>query len=304
MNRDFTDAADPISLFSEWLATAEASEPNDPNAMALATVDGEGVPDVRMVLLAGQYDAASPTGLANSTLLSCKPAFWNATATVVTVANATRPGQVLDVSLSPATSLEPYFWPVWLQDLSLYESIDPRATFQMTRLGNIVYNFALAQDANNPFNSTLLLSGFAAAFNAMASSFVGTWAYKEGEQPEIRLSGTFCAFETRLFVVPGTAISVLVVMFIALLSTIWVWVYVSRHRGVLEREVKLMLGNAMLVQDSPDVRTYIRAVERSAEKHGVVLKESDLVEYAKKDPSLNNWECWIDEADKIRVEPQ
>jgi pyridoxamine 5'-phosphate oxidase len=56
MNRDFTETADPISLFAEWLATAEASEPNDPNAMALATVDGEGVPDVRMVLLKG-HDA-------------------------------------------------------------------------------------------------------------------------------------------------------------------------------------------------------------------------------------------------------
>jgi pyridoxamine 5'-phosphate oxidase len=56
MNGDFTHAADPIALFSEWLAQAEATELNDPNAMALATVDGQGVPDVRMVLLKG-HDA-------------------------------------------------------------------------------------------------------------------------------------------------------------------------------------------------------------------------------------------------------
>lgn len=42
---------DPIALFVEWLDAARASEPNDPNAMALATVDAEGQPDVRMVLL-------------------------------------------------------------------------------------------------------------------------------------------------------------------------------------------------------------------------------------------------------------
>ena len=53
MNRDFTAAADPILLFSEWLAAAGATEPNDPNAMALATVDERGLPDVRMVLLKG-----------------------------------------------------------------------------------------------------------------------------------------------------------------------------------------------------------------------------------------------------------
>jgi len=42
---------DPYSLFEEWFAEAGAKEPNDPNAMALATVDEAGLPDVRMVLM-------------------------------------------------------------------------------------------------------------------------------------------------------------------------------------------------------------------------------------------------------------
>lgn len=42
---------DPLALFDAWLREAGAKEPNDPNAMALATVDDEGLPDVRMVLL-------------------------------------------------------------------------------------------------------------------------------------------------------------------------------------------------------------------------------------------------------------
>src|SRR5262245_6190920 len=42
---------DPCSLFEEWFALAQASEPNDPHAMALASVDADGHPDVRMVLL-------------------------------------------------------------------------------------------------------------------------------------------------------------------------------------------------------------------------------------------------------------
>lgn len=53
MSGDFSSIADPIPLFSAWLGEAEASEPNDPNAMALATVDAGGLPDVRMVLLKG-----------------------------------------------------------------------------------------------------------------------------------------------------------------------------------------------------------------------------------------------------------
>jgi pyridoxamine 5'-phosphate oxidase len=47
------EGADPFALFDEWMGAAKASEPNDPNAMALATVDADGLPDVRMVLLKG-----------------------------------------------------------------------------------------------------------------------------------------------------------------------------------------------------------------------------------------------------------
>jgi pyridoxamine 5'-phosphate oxidase len=44
---------DPFALFEAWMQDARASEPNDPNAMALATTDPDGLPDVRMVLLKG-----------------------------------------------------------------------------------------------------------------------------------------------------------------------------------------------------------------------------------------------------------
>ena len=44
---------DPFALFEEWFGEAKASEPNDPNAMALATANADGMPSVRMVLLKG-----------------------------------------------------------------------------------------------------------------------------------------------------------------------------------------------------------------------------------------------------------
>ena len=50
---DFTESPEPFALFAAWLGEATRSEPNDPNAMALATVDADGLPDVRMVLLKG-----------------------------------------------------------------------------------------------------------------------------------------------------------------------------------------------------------------------------------------------------------
>ena len=50
---DFTAADEPFALFDEWFKDAAAHEPSDPNAMALATVDADGMPNVRMVLLKG-----------------------------------------------------------------------------------------------------------------------------------------------------------------------------------------------------------------------------------------------------------
>ena len=46
-------AVDPLALFDEWLAEAAESEPNDPNAVSLATMGEDGWPDVRTVLMKG-----------------------------------------------------------------------------------------------------------------------------------------------------------------------------------------------------------------------------------------------------------
>jgi len=50
---DFTAADDPFALFAAWLKDATANEPRDPTAMTLATVDADGAPNARMVLLKG-----------------------------------------------------------------------------------------------------------------------------------------------------------------------------------------------------------------------------------------------------------
>ena len=54
---DFTAADEPFRLFAAWLAEATTTEPRDPTAMTLATVDADGLPDARMVLLKGADEA-------------------------------------------------------------------------------------------------------------------------------------------------------------------------------------------------------------------------------------------------------
>lgn len=57
-------ATDPVALFASWLAAAREREINDCNAMSLATVDGDGLPDVRVVLLK-DFDARGFTFFTN-----------------------------------------------------------------------------------------------------------------------------------------------------------------------------------------------------------------------------------------------
>lgn len=56
--RDLGDTSEPFTLFERWYAAACRSEPEYPDAMALATVDADGLPNVRMVLL----KSADPSG--------------------------------------------------------------------------------------------------------------------------------------------------------------------------------------------------------------------------------------------------
>ena len=51
LNSCFLDTNDPIQLFKKWMDEAKKTEPNDPNALSLATADKNGTPSVRIVLL-------------------------------------------------------------------------------------------------------------------------------------------------------------------------------------------------------------------------------------------------------------
>jgi pyridoxamine 5'-phosphate oxidase len=63
LNADFAPPGDPFALFAEWFDAAAAREPNDPNAVALATATPDGAPSLRMVLLKGvDGPEAAPRG--------------------------------------------------------------------------------------------------------------------------------------------------------------------------------------------------------------------------------------------------
>ena len=62
LTRESIPHGDPFALFDAWMAEARAAEPNDSNAMALATATPDGIPSVRMVLLKGHGPDLGPDG--------------------------------------------------------------------------------------------------------------------------------------------------------------------------------------------------------------------------------------------------
>lgn len=82
MTGESPDMPDPFRLFDTWFEEARASEPNDPNAMALATADADGLPNVRMVLMKG-IDPAGVVFYTNTQSQKGQEIIANAQAAVV-----------------------------------------------------------------------------------------------------------------------------------------------------------------------------------------------------------------------------
>ena len=128
---------DPHALFAAWLTEAEASEPNDPNAMALATVDADGRPSARMVLLKG-HDARGFVFYTNgesrkAEALAAHPVaallfHWKSLRRQVRIEGAVTPVEAAEADAYFATRGRDSQLGAWASDQS--RPMDSRATFE------------------------------------------------------------------------------------------------------------------------------------------------------------------------------
>jgi pyridoxamine 5'-phosphate oxidase len=119
--------ADPFALFNEWLREAMGKEPNDANAMSLATVDETGLPDVRMVLLkdadARGFVFYSNAGSAKGRELAANPKaallfHWKSLRRQVRVRGAVTPVSDAEADAYWATRARPAQLGAWASDQS------------------------------------------------------------------------------------------------------------------------------------------------------------------------------------------
>lgn len=148
---------DPFALFRAWLTEAEASEPNDPNAMALATADATGRLGLRMVLLKGQ-DARGFVFYTNLESrkggdLAAHPHaallfHWKSLRRQIRIEGPVEPVSAEEADAYFATRPRESQLGAWASDQS--RPLDTRATFE-TRLADVTARFAGAPVPRPPY---------------------------------------------------------------------------------------------------------------------------------------------------------
>ncbi|MBX9814435.1 MAG: pyridoxamine 5'-phosphate oxidase [Proteobacteria bacterium SG_bin5] len=148
---------DPFALFRAWLTEAEASEPNDPNAMALATADATGRLGLRMVLLKGQ-DARGFVFYTNLESrkggdLAAHPHaallfHWKSLRRQIRIEGPVQPVSAEEADAYFATRPRESQLGAWASDQS--RPLDTRATFE-ARLADVTARFAGAPVPRPPY---------------------------------------------------------------------------------------------------------------------------------------------------------
>jgi pyridoxamine 5'-phosphate oxidase len=147
---------DPIALFETWLREALKSEPNDANAMTLATADAEGTPDARMVLLKGVDNRGFVffTNLesANGVQLAANPKaallfHWKSTRRSVRVRGEVEPVDLAEADAYFATRARSAQIGAWASDQSR-PMTDPLALER--RIAEVALRFGLAKPPRPP----------------------------------------------------------------------------------------------------------------------------------------------------------
>jgi hypothetical protein len=250
----------------------------------------------RFGLIAGQFDATAPFYLDNFTLITCKPSFWVGNVSITIASDGDNHGQVLEVkNWSPRLTL-PFFTSHWLVDLPLYSNADPTIMSNMDDLGRVTYNYALKQNSDGAFDSSLLLSSFNTVFPAVYATFVSHSAFNSSEQPR-EFTGTLTMLQNRLFVDSRLALVIILLLVVAGCVTIWLMIYSHRNQGLLSKHLDLIIGHVILTRGSEDLMKYMKEIEdRVGQKN---LKTVDLVKYVQADKQLSQWRCWYDEEKQV-----
>lgn len=261
----------------------------------------------RLGMLAGQYDGNALLHLANLSIISCLPSFWNTTGEVTVATSDTGGvGKILSFEPDgPDVEIFPTFRQPLLDKLPQNVIQDVDSNYDMDSMARLAFNYATIRNRDSPFDNATLITSLNVAFRAFYASFITTVAYFPTDAPT-PVAATLIRAEPRLFVISAVAFPVVGILAAAMLATCWVAVYAHRNRAVLREKVDpVVLGHAQLigVDEGTDVGKYLAAVRGDIETvHGGDVDNADVVKHARKDWRLRDWKVWLDLEGRVRVE--
>lgn len=250
----------------------------------------------RVGFYAAVYSATSPLKVANLSILSCVPSYWNTTCALTVSVQSKTPQQI--ISFTPredSTSFQPAFYTASERIVGDYTSFDPSNTFETNALGFSVYNYAKTKDSTSPMQPEIIKNAAEELWTTLYAGLATTQLFNPAQSPRTA-QGILSAPVTRLYVITPVAYAVVGVLVAILLCNICLFVYAERHPSILREEPIGLLGNAELLYWS-DVGRFVEEFRKNHET------EKNIRDCVKDDFTMKELKCWWDnEQGRIRIE--
>jgi len=238
-------------------------------------------------------------------VISCIPTYYTTPGLLtISVAPGASPGFISFLPITAATVEDrPTIWRIMEDNLQYYTTFDPTDEFRMNDFSRVIYTYGLLHNASTAFASETLASSMSEVFTSFYAAFVSTSIIALAPKAQV-VSGTSSGMQNRLFVFEPIAFVIMGVVGLAFLCNIAVAVYAQRTTSVQNEDSDGILGNAMMLDGSSDVESFIEKlkVER-------VDGETRLMDVAKGNNELEKARCWweggrvmlkIDEVDMMK----
>lgn len=276
----------------------------------------------RLGFFSGRYRTGSISGpndfrLTEMVLLTCKPDFHRSNVTVtVSISDSETPGRnpvarILHFEERPGSreAVWPFFMKRFLDNLPTYSSSS--AVRDVDSFGRLVIDHTSDRPRADYVPSDIRLrDSFEAVFHAVYSNYVSLMAYSDAPRREVQ--ATLARDQTRLFVVYQTTYAIVAIVGAAMLTTLFLAVFLFRNRHVIRDHQELMLGTAFLLRDTTGsgtgsgtgsragsgavsvnasgVSDYLEAVMKKA----ALTPDFNWVKVAEQDDDLKNWKAWAE----------
>jgi hypothetical protein len=246
----------------------------------------------RIGVVTGGYTDSTRTKLANLTVLSCIPSYWQTYGQLTVNVEPGKPASFADFlpEENNATEFRPFFYTAVEYTLPSYTQWDPSNSIDTDSWGRLVYSMAGHQHPENALDSMVIKSAMESIFSSFFASMASNYAFRSSENTR-EVDATVTKRLTRLFVVSPVAWTVIIIMCLVFICNVFLIVHAETTRSILNEEPIGLLGSAALLQDS-DVSDVVAQL-RGKPPTGFCVR--DMVE---KECEPDTSRCWYDPTTK------